>query len=133
MFLSARSAVAAAVAAQRAILDEPWPEDAAVRVRIGLHSGEAAMAGGSLVGLDINRAARIAAVGHGGQILISDSTRALVTGSLPTGVTLRDLGEFRLRDLQAAERLTQVEADGLPTAFPAHEPRMRVRTICRPS
>jgi predicted ATPase len=86
---------------------------------MGLHSGEAAEAGGSLVGLDINRAARIAAVGHGGQILLSDATRALVAGSLPDGVTLRDLGEYRLRDLHTPERLTQVDAEGLPTAFPA--------------
>jgi class 3 adenylate cyclase len=71
VFGSAREAVAAAIEAQRAVSAEPWPEDAPIRVRMGLHSGEAGLAGGSLVGLDINRAARIAAVAHGGQILVS--------------------------------------------------------------
>ena len=66
VFGSAREAVAAAIEAQRALATEPWPDDAPVRVRMGLHSGEAGMAGGTLVGLDINRAARIAAVAYGG-------------------------------------------------------------------
>jgi predicted ATPase/class 3 adenylate cyclase len=118
VFASAREALAAAIEGQRAIATEPWPEDASVRVRIGLHSGEAGMAGGSLVGLDINRAARISAVAHGGQILASDATRALVATTLAADVTLRDLGEYRLRDLLAPERLVQVTADGLPSAFP---------------
>lgn len=118
VFGSAREAVAAAVDAQRAIAAEPWPDDVAIRVRMGLHSGEASMAGGSLVGLDINRAARISAVAHGGQILVSDATRALVTAALPSDVTLRDLGEYRLRDLLAPERLVQVTASGLASAFP---------------
>ena len=75
VFGERREAVAAAIDAQRALAAEPWPDDAAVRVRMGLHSGEAELVGGSLVGLDINRAARIAAAAHGGQILISDATR----------------------------------------------------------
>ena len=86
VFASARSAVAAAVAAQRALATEGWPDDAAVRVRMGLHTGEAATSGGSLVGLDLNRAARIAAAANGGQILVSDATRALVGASLPADV-----------------------------------------------
>jgi predicted ATPase/class 3 adenylate cyclase len=118
VFASARSAVAAAVAAQRALAAEPWPDDAAVRVRIGLHTGEAEVAGGSLVGIDINRAARVAAVAHGGQILLSDATRAVVSNALPDDTRLRDLGEFRLRDLSSTEHLIQVEADGLPSDFP---------------
>jgi predicted ATPase/class 3 adenylate cyclase len=118
VFASARSAVAAAVAAQRALAAEAWPEEAAVLVRMGLHTGEASRVGDSLVGLDLNRAARIAAAAHGGQILVSDATRALVGGTLPTDVRLRELGEFRLRDLTTPERLSQVEAEGLPTAFP---------------
>ena len=85
---------------------------------MGLHTGEPMRVGGSLVGLDINRAARIASAAHGGQILVSDATRALVTGSLPSDVRLRDLGTYRLRDLTEDERLAQVDADGLPTAFP---------------
>ena len=118
VFPSARAAVAAAVDAQRALAAESWPSDEPVRVRMGLHSGEASLAGGSLVGLDINRANRISAAAHGGQILASDATRALVTATLPPGITLRDLGEFRLRDLLAPERLVQVSADDLPSAFP---------------
>src|SRR6478735_4653443 len=118
VFPSAREAVAAAVEAQRALVAEPWPDDARVAVRMGLHSGEAGQAGGSLVGLDVNRAARIAAAGHGGQIVASEATRALVASTLPAGVSLRELGEYRLRDLLAPERLFQVEGDGLPSAFP---------------
>ncbi len=118
VFPSARAAVQAAVAAQRAMATEPWPEDAAVRVRMGIHTGEPQRIGGSLIGLDVNRAARIAAAAHGGQILVSDATRALVTGSLPSDIRMRDLGTFRLRDLTAPERLAQVDADGLPGAFP---------------
>jgi len=119
VFGSAREAVAAAVEAQRALAAEPWPDDAPIRVRMGLHSGEAGMAGGTLVGLDINRAARIAAVAHGGQILVSDATRALISPGLPDDVHLRDLGEHRLRDLAGPERLVQLEADDLPGLFPA--------------
>jgi predicted ATPase/class 3 adenylate cyclase len=118
VFASAREAVAAAVEAQRALAAEPWPEDAPIAVRMGLHSGEAGRAGGSLVGLDVNRAARIAAAGHGGQIVASEATRALVANALPPGVSLRELGEYRLRDLLAPERLFQVEGDGLPSEFP---------------
>lgn len=118
VFRSAPSAVAAAIEAQRALAAEPWPEDAAIRVRMGLHTGEAGEAGGSLVGLDINRAARIAAVANAGQIVISDSTRALVDGKLGEGVSLVDLGQHRLRDLTAPERLSQVNAGGLPSQFP---------------
>jgi predicted ATPase/class 3 adenylate cyclase len=118
VFASAREALAAAIEAQRALAAEPWPDGTSVRVRMGLHSGEATMAGDSLVGLDINRAARIAAVAHGGQIVLSDATRALVSGSLPDGVHLVDLGDHRLRDLAAPERLAQLSAEGLPTEFP---------------
>ena len=119
VFDSAREAVAAAVEAQRTLAAEPWPDDAPVRVRMGLHSGEAGIAGGSLVGLDINRAARIAGVAHGGQVLLSDATRALVGAALPGDLRLRDLGEHRLRDLAGPERLVQVAADDLPSDFPA--------------
>ncbi len=118
VFASARAAVAAAVDAQRRLASEPWSDGEVVRVRIGIHSGEAERAGESLVGLDINRAARIAAVGHGGQILISDATRALVQTHLPPEVTLRDLGAFRLKDLLGPEHVVQVDADGLVHDFP---------------
>jgi predicted ATPase/class 3 adenylate cyclase len=118
VFSSARDAVAAAVDAQRALAAADWPAASIVRVRMGLHSGEAQLAGGSLVGIDINRAARIAAVANGGQIIASEATRALAGGSLPAGVSLRDLGQHRLKDLSAPEHLVQVDAEGLRTEFP---------------
>ena len=117
VFASARDAIAAAVEAQRGLAVEPWPAEAAPRVRIGLHSGEAEVVGGSLIGLDINRAARIAGVAHGGQVLASDATRILA-GEPADGVGLRDLGEHRLRDLRASIRLHQVTASGLIAEFP---------------
>ncbi len=118
-FGKATAAVAAAVAGQRAMQAATWPDDAELRVRMGLHTGEPEQAGNGLVGLDINQAARIAAVAHGGQILISDTTRSLAAPHLPDGVRLRDLGAFRLRDLLAPVQLIQVDADGLGSSFPA--------------
>ena len=119
VFPSAPEAVGATVDAQRALADEPWPEDAAVRVRMGLHTGEGATMEGGYVGIDVHRAARIASAGHGGQVLLSEATRALVEHSLPAGVSLRDLGEHRLKDLEHPERLAQLVVDGLPDEFPA--------------
>jgi predicted ATPase/class 3 adenylate cyclase len=119
VFQSATDAVDAAVVIQRAIGAEEWPQAATLRVRIGLHTGEARIAANDYVGLDVHRAARIMAAAHGGQILISDATRALVERSLSDGIELRDLGQHRLRDLSARERLFQVVAEGLPTDFPA--------------
>ena len=118
VFRSPRAAIAAAVDGQRALAAEPWPSDAPVRVRMGVHSGEARSHGGSLVGIDINRAARIAAVAHGGQVLVSDVARALVRGEAIEGVSFLDLGSHRLKDLDEPERLHQLVADGLRAEFP---------------
>ena len=118
-FPQANAAVAACTAGQRALNDHPWPEDAVIRVRMGLHTGEAAIVGGDYMGLDIHRAARIASSAHGGQVVLSDTTRTLVEGSLPEGVGLLDLGEHRLKDLARPERIWQLRIDGLPAAFPA--------------
>jgi predicted ATPase/class 3 adenylate cyclase len=118
-FGSARDAIAAAVAGQRGLFGEPWPDGLTVRVRMGLHSGETETSGGSLVGLDINRASRIAGLAHGGQIVVSAAVHALVGAALPAGASWRDLGEHRLRDLETVERLWQVVIDGLPSEFPA--------------
>ena len=118
VFRSARGAVAAAIAAQRALAAEPWPEETPIRVRMGVHSGEARTHGGSLVGIDINRAARIAAAAHGGQVLVSDVTRSLVRDEALKGIAFRDLGDHRLKDLDAPERLHQLMADGLQSEFP---------------
>ena len=118
-FRSPLAGVAAAADAQRAIAAEPWPDGSVIRIRMGLHTGELERTSDGVVGYAINRTARIAAAGHGGQVLLSDTTRALVAGDLPTGVSLRDLGEHRLKDLRAPERLAQLVIDGLPSDFPA--------------
>ena len=123
-FGRATSALAAAIAGQRALHGEAWPDGVDVRVRMGLHTGEserigAAAGGGGMVGIDINQAARVAAVAHGGQILMSDATSGLLATHLPPDVTLRDLGAFRLKDLLAPVHLVQVIVDGLPSEFPA--------------
>ena len=118
IFDSARAALAASVAGQRGLFEEPWPEGQVVRVRMGLHSGETESAGGSLVGLDINRASRIAGLANGGQIVVSSSTRALVGTSLPDGATWLDLGDHRLRDIETPERLWQVQHRRAAVRFP---------------
>ncbi len=119
VFRSALAAVAAAAAAQRGLSAEPWPAAAgAVRVRMGLHTGEGTLGGDNYVGLDVHRAARISAAAHGGQVLLSDLTRGLVTSSLPGDLGLSDLGEHRLKDLDRPERLWQLDVAGLPQNFP---------------
>jgi predicted ATPase/class 3 adenylate cyclase len=117
-FPSAPQAVAAAAQAIRSLADHGWLEGTAIRVRVGLHTGAPALAGSNYVGLDVHRAARIAAAGHGGQVLLSEATHALVEYELPVGVMLRDLGAHRLKDLQHAEQLYQLVQPGLPSDFP---------------
>jgi len=117
-FEGALTALTAAVEAQRGMQARHWPEETDLRVRIGLHTGEPVDLPEGLVGMDVHRAARIAASGHGGQIVISDATRALVAGALPSGIRIVDLGPHRLKDLPEPERLYQVVADGLLTTFP---------------
>ena len=111
-------AVNAGIAAQQALLVEEWPDGCAIRVRIGIHSGEAESRGGDFFGPAVNRTARIMAAGHGGQILLSGSTAALVGGQLPDAVTLRDLGEHRLKDLGRPQRVFQLAHPALPSEFP---------------
>jgi len=122
VFQRASSAVAAVVAAQRALAAHVFPGQAAIRVRMGLHTGEArlgsAATGADYVGYDVHRAARIASAGHGGQVLLSEPTRVLVGEALPAGVTLRDLGEHRFKDLGRPERVLQLVIEGLPADFP---------------
>jgi predicted ATPase/class 3 adenylate cyclase len=118
VFRTPGEAVQAAVAAQRGLARHDWPHGSELRVRMGLHTGEGVAGGDDYLGIDVNRAARIAASGHGGQILLSDATRALVAASLPEGVRVRTLGSYRLRDLPGPERLHQLEIRSLPSAFP---------------
>ncbi len=111
-------AVPAAVAIQRGLAAHVWPEGAPVRVRIGLHTGEGVLGGKDYVGIDVNRAARIAGAAHGGQILISEATRGLVEHALPEGTALRDLGPHRLKDIVHPEHLYQLAIEDLQSDFP---------------
>ena len=117
-FPSVPGALRAAIQAQKALASEAWPDGVEVKVRIGLHTGEGVLSDGQYVGLDVHRAARIAAAGHGGQVLISDSTRALVEDALPAEVKVLDLGRHRLKDLEKLEHLHQLVIAGLPNEFP---------------
>lgn len=117
-FTSARAALAAAVEGQRALLGHDWPEGATVRVRMGIHTGEPLDAEVGLVGIDVHRTARICDAGHGGQILVSRTTRDLAGRELPAGVSLVDLGVHKLKDLVEPQQLYQVETDDLPRNFP---------------
>lgn len=113
VFRRARDSVAAAVRAQRAHAVETWPGDAAVRVRIGLHTGEPAMHDEGYVGLDVVRAARICTAGRGGQILLSEATRALLGSTLPAGVSVFPLGQRQLRGIDEPERVYEVAIEDL--------------------
>ncbi|HVD59068.1 MAG TPA: adenylate/guanylate cyclase domain-containing protein [Thermoleophilaceae bacterium] len=113
-FQRAKDGVAAAAAAQSALEAHAWPEGAPVRVRMGLHTGEPALEGGAYLGLDVSRAARICAAGHGGQTLLSQTTRELVAD----GSELRDLGAYPLAGLPHPERIFQLVVPGLRSDFP---------------
>jgi class 3 adenylate cyclase len=110
-FPRARDAVGAAVDAQRALRDHEWPEGKEVLVRMGVHTGEPHVGDEGYLGLDVVRAARISAAGHGGQILISETTRALLGNQLPDGVAVHDLGQQHLKDVQH-EHIYELSIDG---------------------
>lgn len=116
-FARATDAAHAAVAGQRALIEHLWPPGSAVQARMGLHTGQPMLVESGYVGLDVHRAARIAAAGHGTQILLSRTTADLVEDELPEGITLLDLGSYRLKDLNRPERLFQVVARDLPVDF----------------
>ena len=116
-FQRARDAVTAAVAAQHALAGHEWPGGVVVKVRMGLHTGEPAVGDEGYIGMDVVRAARICEAAHGGQVLISETTRALLGSELPEGVAIRDLGEQKLKDVRA-EHLYQLEFGGSPQYFP---------------
>ena len=116
---SALDACHAAAAAQQSFAEHRWPEGGALRVRIGLHTGEAPLMGDEYIGLDVHHAARIAGAAYGGQVLVSEATQALVAGRLPERLQLRDLGLHRLRDLAGTEHLYQLLVEGVPDVFPA--------------
>jgi predicted ATPase/class 3 adenylate cyclase len=117
-FARATEAVSGAVAAQRALASHFWPEGVVVRVRMGLHTGEPTLSSEGYTGLDVHLAARIMSAGHGGQVLLSQTTRDLVEHDLPTGVSLQDLGAHSLKDLQQKSHLYQLVIADLPADFP---------------
>src|SRR3954464_6713092 len=112
-FGSAGDAVAAAIEGQQALARADWPAQQPIHVRMGVHTGEPLPAPPKYVGLDVHKAARIMAAGHGGQVLLSAATERLVS------VELLPLGEHRLKDLLQPEPLYQLRIEGLPEAFPA--------------
>ncbi len=113
VFRTAREAVEAAATVQRRLAAEAWPDGGTVRVRIGLHTGEGVLGAANYVGLDVHRAARIAAAGHGGQVVVSDTTKTLASDA-----AVIDLGIHRLKDLEEPEHLYQVVITDLPASFP---------------
>ncbi len=116
-FARARDAVEAAVEAQRAHASAVWPGGTAVRVRMGLHTGEPALGSEGYLGLDVVRAARICTTARGGNVLLSETTRSLVGSSLPEGVSVFALGERRLKDIDQPEQVYELAIDGVePTA-----------------
>jgi len=117
-FPKATEAVAAAVEIQRSLTEHRWPQEVSVRVRMGLHTGEPLAAEEGYVGMDVHRAARIASIGHGGQVLLSETSAALVRDDLPEGTSMLDLGRHRLKDIEQPESVKQLVIQGLPSEFP---------------
>jgi len=119
VFASAVAACTGAARAQRAIDAHAWPQGSRVRVRMGVHTGEATLVGNDYLGLDVHRAARVSSAAHGDQVLLSESTMALVEHGLPPGLALMDMGRHRLKDLARPEHLFQLRIEGLRNDFPA--------------
>ncbi len=136
VFPRASDAVGCVIEGQKALAAHPWPEGAKVRVRMGIHTGEPFQVGANktgvnpnletpdvkahpyLVGMDVHRAARIAAAGYGGQVLLSQTTRDLVYMDLPKGTSLRDLGSYKLKDIRFPQQIYQLYIEGLEAEFP---------------
>jgi class 3 adenylate cyclase/DNA-binding NarL/FixJ family response regulator len=118
VFPRAKDAVAVALAGQRAVAAQLWPQQADVRVRMGMHTGEPALAAERYIGLGVHRAARICSAAHGGQILLSDATYAVLADEMLPDLRFRDLGEHTLKDLDRPERIYQLTAPDLPSDFP---------------
>ena len=123
-FTRARDAVEAAVEAQRAHASASWPEDATVRVRMGLHTGEPALGSEGYLGLDVVRAARICTAAKGGNVLLSETTRSLVGSSLPDGVSMSPLGQRHLKDIDQPEQVYELAIDGVETEALAQPERV---------
>jgi predicted ATPase/class 3 adenylate cyclase len=118
VFSTAPDGLAAAIDIQRSMAAEDWADSPPVRVRIGVHTGVAALGGDDYVGLDVDRTALISETGHGGQVVVSAATRMLGEAGLPDGTTFLDLGEVHLKDLDRPEHLFQLVIEGLESTFP---------------
>jgi predicted ATPase/class 3 adenylate cyclase len=118
VFSSPSACLAAVIDMQKALDAHAWPAGEHVRVRMGIHTGEASQTATGLIGLDVHRAARVAAVGYGGQVLLSEAAATLVRDGIPAQAALKDLGVHRLKDLGRPERIFQLQAPGLPAEFP---------------
>jgi predicted ATPase/class 3 adenylate cyclase len=118
VFAQATNAALAAIEGQRALSGHDWPEDSPVRIRVGLHTGEAVLRGGHYIGQEVHRASRICDAGHGGQIVASRATAELIGQSLPEGAALHELGPHHLKDLEEPQRLFQLDGPGLRSDFP---------------
>lgn len=118
-FVRARDAVEAAAKVQRLHAQHSWLGGREVRMRVGLHTGEPTVGEEGYLGLDVVRAARLCSSGQGGQVLLSESTRALVGSSLPAGVSVFPLGERHLKDIDEPERVYELEIEGVAAAVPA--------------
>ena len=118
-FATAKEAILAAVAAQRALANQPWPEGVELKVRMGLHTGEAAVNEDKYLGVAVHRAARICSAAHGGQILCSQSTASVLEDEHLDDIEVRDLGRHQLKDFERPERIGQLVVAGLPDDFPS--------------
>lgn len=117
-FSTPHGAARAALDGQHLLLAEPWPAPVGMRVRMALHTGVCEERDGDYFGPTVNRVARLEAVAHGGQVLVSGVTAELLRGDLPEGAVLADLGEHRLKDIERPERVFQLTAGGMPSTFP---------------
>ena len=118
VFSSPSACLAAVIDMQKALETHAWPAGEHVRVRMGIHTGEASKTATGLVGLDVHRAARVAAVGYGGQVLLSEAAATLVRDWIPAEAALKDLGVHRLKDLGRPEHIFQLQVPGLQAEFP---------------
>jgi class 3 adenylate cyclase len=133
VFERAGAAVETAVAVQRELGKRTWTDDVEVRVRLGIHSGEPTLTEVGYIGLAVHTTARVCAVAHGGQIVVSAATRAAIGTSPPSGVRFRSLGRHRLPGLAEPEALFQVQAQGLRASFPPPRSERRRRPRQQPA
>lgn len=131
-FARANDAVSAAVDAQRTLFSTVFLEDVTVHVRMGIHTGEPEVAGEGYIGMDVHKAARIMSAAHGGQVLLSQTTRDLIEHDLPVGVSLKNLGAYQLKDIGGPNSLYQLVIAGLPAAQYAWQPHYPPR-LSRPT